>query len=339
MIGLVLAVLGLTGMLLVFKEDWVLLPHAGDPLIRDAGVVGETTARLIGDGKGVQSIVYASERFGLHQLRRGEGAGAYADQAGTIVTQWNSQWERPEIWLFDLHHHLFTGDFGETIIGIAGLCGLGFVITGVILWWRLRKTFSFRLWPKRMSRPMIVLHHRNLGVIAAPLLFLSTLTGAMMVFKWFSAAVLAPISSPAAVAKSMAAPKVKSGPLAAHPDWQAMIVTAHQTFPDAEIRILALPRKAGDPITIRMKRAAEWLPNGRSTLWFDAGTGRLLASRDALAMPAGAQVFNAAYPLHAAKVGGIAYRLVMAFSGFAMALLGSLAVWTFWFKRPKPRRT
>ncbi len=54
-------------------------------------------------------------------------------------------------------------------------------------------------------------------------------------------------------------------------------------------------------------------------------------------MPAGAQVFNGAYPLHAAKVGGLAYRLLMTVSGLALTLLGTLTVWTFWFKRPGAR--
>src|SRR3546814_17420884 len=70
----------------------------------------------------------ADERFGLHQLRFNEGAGAYASQSGEIVARWASQWERPELWIFDFHHHLFAGDNGEWVIGIAGLCGLFFVL-------------------------------------------------------------------------------------------------------------------------------------------------------------------------------------------------------------------
>jgi len=91
-------------------------------------------------------------------------AGAYADQAGNVVATWQSQWERPEIWLFDFHHHLFAGDTGETVAGIAGIAGLFFVLSGIILWWRTRKTFEFRLWPRRMSRPAIVRQHRDLGI-------------------------------------------------------------------------------------------------------------------------------------------------------------------------------
>src|SRR3546814_3365590 len=75
-----------------------------------------------------------------------------------------------------------------------------------------------------------------------------------------------------------------------------MLTEARRRFPDAEFRILSLPRKAGEPISLRMRQQAEWLPNGRSTLWFDAATGRVLGARNALAMAPGAQAFNKAFP-------------------------------------------
>jgi len=334
-VGLVLAIMGLTGAILVHKESWVLLPHAGDARITDPAVIGAATEKLLAAEPKAQSIIYANDRFGLHQLRLPKGAGAYADQAGNVVTRWQSQWERPELWIFDLHHHLFTGDVGETIIGVAGLAAILFVVTGSILWWRTRQTFKFRLWPRRLSRPAIVMQHRDLGIVVAPLLLLSAVTGTMLIFKPFAAIVIAPFGAPGAALAANAPAKVKSGPLAAHPDWRAIVAAAHARFPDAQIRTLTLPRKPGDPIAIRMKRAAEWLPNGRSTLAFDAAEGRLLAATDALALPSGTQVFNGAYPLHAARIGGLAWRLVMTVSGLALMLLGSLTVWTFWFRRPR----
>jgi uncharacterized iron-regulated membrane protein len=337
LIGLVLAIMGVTGTILLHKTSWILLPHGDDALVRDVGTLAATTDKLLAGGK-AGGIIYANPDFGLHQVRIGKDGGAYADQAGTIVTSWQSQWERPELWIFDLHHHLFTGDFGETIIGIAGLAAIFFIVSGAILWWRTRRTFKFRLWPARMSRPAIVMHHRDLGVVMAPLLFLSALTGTMMIFDPVKAIVIAPFSSPAEVEKAMAPPKFKGGPLNPDLDWGKLLATADQRFPGAEFRILSLPRKVGDPIMLRMRQQPEWLPNGRTTLWFDAATGELLGARDALALPRGAHVFNTAYPVHAAKVGGLAYRLVMTLVGIAMTLLGTLALWTFWFKRPKPRK-
>jgi uncharacterized iron-regulated membrane protein len=337
LIGLLLALLGLSGTILLHENSWIGLPHTGDPLRGDLPTITAATERLMAM-PGAQGIIYADPRFGLHQLRFGKEGGAYADQSGAIVARWASQWERPELWLFDFHHHLFAGDTGEQVIGVAGLCGLFFVISGVILWWRTRRTFQVRLWPKRMSRPAIVMHHRDLGVVAAPLLLLSVVTGTMLIFQPFAMAVVAPFGPVAETVKAFEPPKYKGGPLADDPDYTAMLTEARRRFPTAEFRILSLPREAGAPIMLRMKQPEEWLPNGRTTLWFDAATGKLLGARDALRLPAGAKAFNIAYPLHSAKVGGLPWRLVMTVSGLAMTMLGSFAVWTFWFRRPKPAK-
>lgn len=334
-LGLVLALLGLSGALLVHKDAWIWAPGTGHALIRDVAPVADAAGRIFAAPGRLDSIIFASDDFGLHRLRAGKGAGAYADQAGTIVAQWDGIWDRPELWLFDLHHYLLAGDVGETFIGIVALVGLFFVISGFILWWKLRRTFQFKLWPARLSRPAIIRHHRDLGVALAPLLFLSCLTGAMLTLRPVADLVLRPLGPASEWRAATAAPKVKGGALADHPDWHAMLSAARDRFPDADFRILSLPRRPGDLISLRMKRRDEWLPNGRTMVWFDPADGRIVEARDALTMPAGQQAFTKVYPLHAAKVGGLAYRLLMTLSGLGMAVLGTLAVWTFWFKRPK----
>src|SRR3546814_6034047 len=89
------------------------------------------------------------------------------------------------------------------------------VCSSDLLWWRTRKSFRLRLWPKRMSRPAIVTHHRDLGIVVAPLLLLSLVTGTMMIFRPFAMAMVAPFGSVAETVKSMEPPKYESGPLAA----------------------------------------------------------------------------------------------------------------------------
>ncbi|MFA7585296.1 MAG: PepSY-associated TM helix domain-containing protein [Novosphingobium sp.] len=339
LLGLILAVLGLSGAILVHKELLVALPHANEAPLRSTEEVGRLTAGLLDGAQGGESLVLASEQFGLVQLRKPGGGGLYADQRGEIVDRWNSQWERPEIWLFDLHHHLFADDTGEIVAGIAGLAGVVFVLSGTILWWRTRRTFRLRAWPARLSRPAILMHHRDLGIVAAPVLLLVCLTGSMIIFRPMATFILSPLSPRATIEADIKPPRLNSGPLSPAPDWQGMVRTAHAVFPDAQIRIVSLPRKPGDPIVVRMKRPAEWLPNGRTTVSFDAATGTMLHKRDAMAMARGSRVFNTLYPLHAAKVGGLPYRLVMTLAGLALGLLGTLATWTFWFKRPRRRNT
>jgi uncharacterized iron-regulated membrane protein len=332
LIGLLLAVLGLTGALLVHEDAYLraTAPHAADAQVQDTATLAAAATRIFTARDRPRSIVLATERLGLHKLRYKDEHAAYADQSGAIVTAWTSNWQRPEVWLFDLHHHLFNGDAGEIVGGIAGLTGLGFVATGLWLWWPTRRMFHVRLWPRMARRAAIVHHHRDLGALVAPLLILSLTTGATMNLKWFSNALRAPFSPPAVMETASAAPKIKGGKLAKAPDWRAMIGAAQARYPGAEVRSINLPAKTGGLIAVRLRQQAEWLPNGRTMVWFDPADGKLVATRDAQALPLGARIANADYPLHAAKVGGLAYRLVMTLSGVALTLLGTLAVATFW---------
>ena len=336
-IGLLLAVLGVSGALLVHKDVWTGVPGAGDAQVTDTAALAATAQRLMADPEArPRSIVFASENFGLNRLSYAGEAGAYADQTGEIVTRWSSQWERPEVWLFDLHHHLLSGDTGEMVAGVAGLVGLGFVITGLILWWPLRRSYEFRPVPKTLSRFPILRHHRDWGVVLAPVLALSLITGSIMVFRPVANLILGP-GAEAEVTASLKPPPPRKADLADDLDWGGMIRTARQLYPTAEVRILSLPREGNGLVSLRLRQPAEWLPNGRTTLWFAADTGRLAHSRDALKLAPRAQAYNALYPLHAAKVGGLPYRLLMTLSGLTLGLFGTLTVWTFWFAR-KPRR-
>lgn len=336
-IGLLLALLGLSGTLLLYKTAWLrwTLPHAADAQVQDGAALAAASERLFADPSLV-SILMADEDFGLHRLTYADGTGAYADQAGNLVVRWTSVWDRFELWLFEFHHYLLLGEAGGTVAALAGLVGIFFVVSGVILWWRSRRKFRLSLLPRRSSRGAILHHHRDLGLIVAPLLTLSMLTGAMLTLRPVSNLLLSPLSSAEAMAAATAPPAVQGGPLG-RPDWRAIIDSVRAHYPDAEIRSIKLPTAPGGLISLRARQPEEWLPNGRTLAWFDPADGRLVDHRDALAAPAGSRIFNNLYPLHSAKVGGIAYKLVMTASGLALTALGSLAVFTFWASR-RPRR-
>ena len=333
LIGLLLALLGFTGALLVHEDAFLraTVPHAADAQRQDTATLAAAAARVFAAEDRPRSIVLATADQGLHRLSyKDSERAAYTDQDGAIILSWTSKWARPEVWLFDFHHHLFAGDTGEIVAGVAGLAGLGFVVTGLILWWPTRRMFHLRAWPRMMKRAAIVHHHRDLGVLVAPLLIISLTTGAAMNLKWFSRALRAPFTAPSTMEQASAPPKIKGGKLAKDLDWARVIGQAQTRFPDAEVRIITPPAKAGGLISIRLRQQAEWLPNGRTMAWFDPANGRMVAARDAQALPLGSRITHADFPLHAAKVGGLAYRLVMTVSGLALTLLGMLAVVTFW---------
>ncbi len=333
LIGLLIGLLGLSGAILAHKDLWIMVPGSAAGLIMTPPQQAALLERATSDPEKLPTYIqFPTEEFGLARLAYKEDAGAYLTPAGEVMASWDSIWGRPELWLFDFHHHLFAGDPGETVAGVLALVGMGFIFTGLILWWKTRRTFAFRFWPARMTRSAIIRHHRDLGLVFAPVLFLSCLTGAMLTLRPVAGLVLMPFSSPFQMEAATKPPKIKSGALNNRLNWNAMLGTVKSRHPDASIRLVILPRKPGDLIAIRAKQPDEWLPNGRTTFWFAPEDGRLIEARDALTLPKGLQIFNMAYPLHAGKVGSLVWRLVITAAGLALTILGLLACWSFWFK-------
>jgi uncharacterized iron-regulated membrane protein len=335
-IGVLLAVAGLSGALLLYEDAWLraTVPHAAEPLVKDRA--SATAERLLSDGASrPDSMIFPTDRLGVFRLQFAHGGGAYADQSGDIVVRWTSKWERLELWLFDLHHHLWMGGAGTIIVGILALIGLGFVITGILLWWRTRKSFALRLMPASLSRLQIVRHHRDLGLVMTPMLLVALLTGAMLTLRPIANLVLAPLPSPATIAESLAPPKVNGGALTAEFNWSETLQTVRNTYPEAELRTITVPRDVGELVRIRVRQPFEWLPNGRTLFWFDPADGRLIEVRGAESLPLATRAFNLVYPIHASSIGGVVYKAAMTVAGLALTLLGTLAVWAFWNYRAR----
>ena len=331
LIGALLALLGLTGAILVWEGEWIGVPGANDPLVEQVGTLGAISGTQVADG--ATRITFASEEIGLHLVAKPGGAGEYVRQDGTVAAAWDSQWERPELWIFDFHHHLLAGETGEWVTGIAGIFGLLFVITGAILWWRSRRAFEWRLWPRRLQPGPIVRHHRDFGILVAPLLLISFLTGLGMLFPAATRLVLAPFGKLEAASKPpLATPSTGPAPVA------AMLAEAKARYPQAALRRLTVPAKPDGAYSVRMRQPFEWTPNGRTTLYFD-GRGKLLRVDDPAGAAKAASINEKFYPVHTGKVGGLAWQLAMTASGLGLTLLGSLAVWSFWIRRLIHRRS
>jgi uncharacterized iron-regulated membrane protein len=330
LIGLLLAVLGLSGTILVWETSWISLPGARDPLVGSVETLGRIAEREA--AAGATRITFASEDLGLHLVAREGGAGAYLNQHGETVATWTSQWQRPELWIFDLHHHLFAGHNGELVAGWAGLFGLLFVVTGILLWLRSRSRWRPRLLPKKFQPGPIVSHHRDLGILVAPLLLLSFLTGTGIVFKDVTAAVLSPFGK-----LELRAKPLEVEPSAGPAPVVAMLGEAKARFPRASLRRLNAPTKPGQPWSVAMRQPFEWSGNGRTRLMFD-GSAKLIKVDDPAGGSRAAAIYEKFLPLHSARVGGLAWKLVMTMSGLGLTILGAFACLSFWFRKASKRR-
>ncbi|MGH8237981.1 MAG: PepSY-associated TM helix domain-containing protein [Steroidobacteraceae bacterium] len=334
-LGLLLAALGLSGTLLLFKDAWLraTVPHAAEARVADTAAI-TAIERLMADPLSRPTgVLLPTDSLGVFRLTFPDDAGAYADQTGAIVTRWSSKWERSELWLFDLHHHLWMGEPGATTGGILGLIGMGFTVTGLLLWWRSRRSFALRLIPEGLSRSQIVRHHRDLGMLASPFLIVTLLTGAMLTLRPVADFLFWPMSPPGTIAQSLAPPQAKGGAMTASFDWRPTLAEVKRRYPQAELRGISIPTGRDGLIRIRARQPHEWLPNGRTLFWVDPADGRFVDVVDARSLPLAARAFNIVYPVHAATVGGFIYQAAMTIAGLALTLLGTLAVYGFWRHR------
>ena len=325
-VGVVLAVIGLSGTALLWEDNWILLDGANDAPASSPTELGRAIEVAIETAPGLSRVTFAGEEIGLHQAIYSDGSGAYIAQDGTVIDRWSGNWERPELWLFDLHHYLLMGEVGKTITGVLGLLMLAFTITGAILWWRTRKTFRLRLWPARYTASAIVRHHRDLGVVTSPLLLIVAATGTMMVFPAISSVLLLPIAT--SDAKRELPTDLASG--SENTDWAVVMANAQSAYHSAAARRLMMPAAPGEPIAIRFRQDFEWTPNGRSYAWVAPESGAIVAKDDPAMGNTASAVVEKFYPIHAAKVGGFLWRIAMTFAGLALVLLGLFASWSFW---------
>lgn len=311
-LSLLLAAMALSGAALVFKDDWRRGTLSQPPLTErgplELAKAIETAHAAFAPGE-VTAVLFASPHLRLDEVFLRNGAGAYLDPRSAAVT---ARWEaeaRPADILFDLHHRLFAGELGIRITGWIGVLAAGMALSGLVLWWPARRSFRFRWKPAGPTRAGWLAAHRDLGALVAPMALWVTLSGACLALDDLSAPLFgfAPPKPPAAD---------ETGPV----DWAAVLTSAQARFPDAAPRYAIPPQKAGAPVQIRLQQPGEWHANGRTQVWLEPD-GRVLAVHDVMHAGRGERAYYALWPLHAVKVGGLAWKAVVFLAGLGVAAL------------------
>ncbi|GGD82941.1 PepSY domain-containing protein [Croceicoccus mobilis] len=88
-IGLILIVMGLSGIALVWEGEWIGLPAADDPVVTSPSSLARTVKAASTHHEGLTRITFASDDLSLHQAAYSDGSGAYFDQTGNIVDEWS----------------------------------------------------------------------------------------------------------------------------------------------------------------------------------------------------------------------------------------------------------
>lgn len=247
---------------------------------------------------------------------------------GRMIAEWGPLDTLPGA-LFELHAHLLAGEIGHLVLGVIALLLLAMLLSGLVLWWRLRRGLPMRHWRPRSTHTRELLRsHSAQGVWLSLGLGFMAVSGASLVFHTQATALFngllgahGPLS-PTPQTVPVAIPLVTA-------DWRRVLDRAAEHFPDARLRMLTLPRSADAPVVLRLKRAAELHPNGRSYLTIDAATGTVLQQIDATRTGLGPRVLNSLYPLHAGKTGWAGHRSVLMLVALALCWISASGLWLF----------
>ncbi|MGI2903686.1 PepSY-associated TM helix domain-containing protein [Tolypothrix sp. VBCCA 56010] len=347
-VGLVLLIVGLTGSLLVFEQDF---DHF--MIAQQYGIITPQQVQL-----SPESVVNTIEakyaaRGDLHLFRiylPDTPSSPYVGQLSSTDEQRTEVFVNPYTgkiigerisdktligMLLKLHVSLMAGETGTIIVGIAAFLMCILTITGLVLWpgWRkLIAGFKIKLdaHPQRANFDI----HKVAGIIAVVFLFFTGFTG----FCWNFYDLTEPIIY--AVTFTPLPSELVSKPI---PGKSILGLTqqlkiADAALPGAVTKSIYFPGKPEEALQIRMKLPQENVEYGNSNVYLDQYSGEVLRVDNALKMRLGDRVLNSFTPLHYGTFGGLPTRILYVFVGLAPLILfvtGFLMYWyRHWTKRP-----
>lgn len=213
--------------------------------------------------------------------------------------------------IHDLHVNFLTGTIAGHPGNIAVMTGtwslLILSITGLVLWFP-RKVFRFH-WRSpgpRLNRDL----HMSLGFWSSAAMFAFALTGVGLHYQ--TGKLLDLLNQP-----SNATFRPGHGT-----SIEAMLQTARETLPGAEIPRLLLPEKPGDPVFLYMRFPEDKTPAGRSFVTLNAGTGDVLSAGSSRTAPVlESALVQYTREIHTGTLFGAPTRILAAILALCLALL------------------
>jgi len=329
-VGLLFAVLGLTGSALVFYTaiDAALhsaigvapagaAPGTTSPIwdralatgrARWADPGGKWTVEVTGAGGAIPARYYpAPQRHGDRMMVWFSADGARIVRA----ERWGGYLMS---WLYRLHMQLLAGEVGTAIVGWSGAAMLVLLGSGIAAWWprgRWRKALAF----KRDAAPIRRLRdlHKLSGLAGTGLLFVLAATGALLALPGIAQALLAPTAIPTPRPAAPAGPRVSI---------TRALATAQAALPDGRLVFFDVPTDAALPIRARFQVPGD--PHRRfpgSFVFVDQISGRLRAVHDIRRGNTGTRLTSWIRPLHDGSVGGMPTRLLAVVTGILPTVL------------------
>lgn len=336
LLGLVFALLGLSGSLLCFYPEldlWlnpaqrVRTAAAAPPVLQPAV---ERLQYRYPDYRGAWRLempLAADRPLNVRYYGPPETAGrgfapfmATLDPATLEVTSARFWGDYAMTWLYDLHYTLLLDKPGRLAVGVVGLAALLSLASGLYLWWpapgRWRAALAWRLRPGRLRATYDA--HVLAGAYGLVVLLALAFSGTLLALPEYAnplVEALSPLSRRAPVAST---PQPGQAPISA----DAAVAAAQAALPGGVLRWVETPAGPTGSYRVNLWRAGD--PGHRfprSNVWIDAYSGAVLAVRDWNRQSAGDTFLAWQHPLHNGEAFGLPGRLAACVGGLLPSLL------------------
>ena len=341
-LGLYIIVIGLTGSILVFRDELALLSHpdlnfenSADPAgWPDLTKVMKNAQAEYPEYKLVSAYMPTAVTKGF--LVYMEGANerwlylianpADGRIAGSmdLKTSWL-------FWMSDLHIRLLAGNVGWILNGLGGAFLVLLTVTGLVLWWPGIKTWRRALtinWKRSWKRINFDLHSA-IGFWTLSIVSMWALSGVYFVFPKQFEAVVNYVSPVAGGVE----PQVKLPPpvIGQSADMQSLLAQAQAASPASRLAGIYIPENAKGPITVFMARKALMDFSQMDRVYFDPSSGKQLAIwRSGINPTLGSKFVYWLGPLHFGVYWGTGIKILWAALGLSLPVLtitGTLMYW------------
>lgn len=188
------------------------------------------------------------------------------------------------------HVELFAGKIGRSVVGVVTIAAFFLAITGIILWWpdkifRIKTSASW----KRINFDL----HHALGIAAAAILIVITASGLLIHYDALARTMKSLDSAPTAPP-----PAQPAGPASApRLSFDAIADTARRALPGATVLFISIGGPK-NPVTVAMRFPEDRTPGGRSRLFIDRYTGKVLGAVSTRDAQLGTRLDNLKRSLH-----------------------------------------
>ena len=327
--GIVLVIVGITGAILAFEEPIDRALNPGLFAVRPqpqrlpvAGIVASLQKAFPRQRVNMLMFAQSPSAAALAVMR---GGSVYVDPYTGRVTGRRKGVGFTQV-VHNMHMRLLLGETGATIVSVATLVLVFLTLSGVYLWWPLKRVTVAT--GKSWRRFNFDLHYAA-GFYSSVFLLVLSVTGVAIGFAEYTVPWMYSVTRSEPMDSSMESTPVPGGtPIS--PD--RAVAIAEAALPGASLVGVMFPARPDASYRVALRYPEDRTPGGRSRVLIDQFSGQILLTESSRTAPGGTRLVNLNRALHTGDIGGLPAKILVCLMSLSVVVQAFSGV-VMWWKR------